>query len=250
MTVKTVGSGDHVVVCLHGWFGSADGWGFWPEVADPDRYTWVFPEMRGYGARRGESGDYTMREYATDALAVLDDLGADRFSIIGHSMGGKAAASLLAQAGGRVRALIGISPVPPAPVPLDEAGHGLFFGAPESDDNRRAIIDFTTGNRNSGHWLDGMVAFSRANSTVEAFTGAVNSWVGDDYTAEIGRPDTPILCIAGEHDPALSAAVMEQSWCQLYPEVTVTELPSAGHYAMHESPVWLATVIEAFLADK
>ena len=56
MTVKTVGSGDHVVVCLHGWFGSADGWGFWPEVADPDRYTWVFPEMRGYGARLKFSG--------------------------------------------------------------------------------------------------------------------------------------------------------------------------------------------------
>ncbi|MQA63954.1 MAG: alpha/beta hydrolase, partial [Actinophytocola sp.] len=141
--VKRVGTGQHAVICLHGWFGSADGWGYWPEVADGWAYSWWFPEMRGYGARKDETGDYTMKEYAADALAFAD---AD--------------------------------------------GEGLFFGAPEKDENRRAIIDFTTGNRNSGHWLDAMVAFSRANSTEEAFAGAVRSWVRDDYLADVGKPET------------------------------------------------------------
>ena len=163
--VKSVGSGDHAVVCLHGWFGSADGWGFLPDVVDRARFTYWFPEMRGYGARRDEVGDYSMKEYAADALAMADEIGLDRFSVVGHSMGGKAAASLLAQAPDRVRALVGVNPVAPAPVPLDEDGRGLFFGAPESDDNRRAIIDFTTGGRNSAAWVDDMVAFSRAGST-------------------------------------------------------------------------------------
>ena len=248
--VKSVGEGDHAVVCLHGWFGSADGWGYLPEVVDRSRFTYVFPEMRGYGERRDETGEYTMREYATDALAVADGLGLDRFSVVGHSMGGKAAASLLAQAGDRVRALVGISPVPPAPVPLDEDGRDLFFGAPEHDRNRRAIIDLTTGGRSSGAWLDDMVAFSRSASTEEASAGAVRSWVGDDYLAEVGRPDTPIACIVGETDPAMSADVMRQSWMQIYPNVTLVELASCGHYPMHEAPVWLATQVEAFLSDK
>lgn len=248
--VKSVGHGDHAVVCLHGWFGSADGWGFLPEVVDRERFTYWFPEMRGYGARRGESGEYTMREYAADALAMADDLGLDRFSVVGHSMGGKAAASLLGQAPDRVRSLVGVAPVAPAPVPLDEDGQGLFFGAPESDENRRAIIDFTTGGRNSDVWLTDMVAFSRAASTQEAFTGAVRSWVRDDYLDEVGRPETPIACLVGENDPALSAEVMKQSWMQIYPNVTLVELAGCGHYPMHEVPVWLATQIEAFLSDK
>jgi len=248
--VKSVGEGDHAVVCLHGWFGSADGWGYLPEVVDRSRFTYVFPEMRGYGERRDETGEYTMREYATDALAVADGLGLDRFSVVGHSMGGKAAASLLAQAGDRVRALVGISPVPPAPVPLDEDGRDLFFGAPEHDRNRRAIIDLTTGGRSSGAWLDDMVAFSRSASTEAATAGAVRSWVGDDYLAEVGRPETPIACIVGETDPAMSADVMRQSWMQIYPNVTLVELASCGHYPMHEAPVWLATQVEAFLSDK
>ncbi len=248
--VKSIGTGDHAVVCLHGWFGSADGWGYLPEVVDRDRFTYWFPEMRGYGARRGETGEYTMREYAADALALADEIGLDRFSVVGHSMGGKAAASLLAQAPERVRALVGIAPVAPAPVPLDEDGRSLFFGAPESDDNRRAIIDFTTGSRNSASWVDAMVAFSRAASTQEAFAGAVRSWVSDDYLAEVGSPEVPIACLVGENDPALSVEVMKQSWMQIYPDVTLVELEACGHYPMFEAPVWLATQIEGFLADK
>lgn len=248
--VKSIGSGEHAVLCLHGWFGSADGWGYLPEVADRSRFTYYFLEMRGYGARQAESGEYTMKEYAADALAKADELGLDRFSVVGHSMGGKAAASLLAQAPDRVRALVGVTPVAPAPVPLDEESRALFFGAPESDANRRAIIDFTTGSRNSAAWLDDMVAFSRANSTQDAVAGAVASWVDDDYLAEVGSPSTPIACIVGENDPALSAEVMKQSWMQIYPDVTLVELESCGHYPMQESPVWLATQIEAFLADK
>ena len=249
-TVKSVGSGDHQVLCLHGWFGSADGWGYLPEVVDRERFTYWFPEMRGYGGRRDESGEYTMKEYASDAVAAADELGLERFSVLGHSMGGKAAAALLAQAPERVRALVGVAPEAPAPVPLDEEGQALFFGAPESDDNRRAIIDLTTGNRHSRAWIDAMVRHSRESSTVEAFTGAVRSWVNDDYLEEVGRPETPIACFAGETDPALSAEVMRQSWMQIYPNVTLVEMPSAGHYPMHETPVGLATRIEAFLSDK
>lgn len=251
LMVRKVGSGEHHVLCLHGWFGSGGGWGYWPEVADRSRYTWWFPDMRGYGERMAESGDFTMREYAADALALADDEGLDRFSIVGHSMGGKAGASLLAQAGPqRVRALVGISPVAPAPAPMDAEGEALFFGAPDKDENRRAIIDFTTGGRNSPAWVDDMVAFSRTHSTPEAFKGAVQSWVRDDYLAEVGRPETPVAVIVGEHDPALSAEAMRQSWLQIYPNAELIELPACGHYAMHEAPVVLATYVEKFLADK
>jgi pimeloyl-ACP methyl ester carboxylesterase len=246
--VKKVGDGEQAVLCLHGWFGSGSGWGYLPEVVDRHAYTWWFPEMRGYGERRAEAGQFTMSEYAADALAFADAQGLDTFSVVGHSMGGKAGAALLGLAPTRVRALVGVSPVPPPPVPLDDDGRALFFGAPENDANRRAIIDITTGNRNAGHWLDDMVAFSRDASTVAAFTGAVTSWIGDDCLGDSDRPNTPIACIAGEHDQILSAEAMRQSWEQLYPNVTVIELPACGHYAMYETPVALATQIEEFLA--
>jgi len=247
-SMRRVGNGDHAVICLHGWFGSAEGWGYLPEVADLQAFTYYFPELRGYGARAREAGEYTMEEYAADALAAADAAGLHNFSVVGHSMGGKAAAALLIQAPERVRALVGVSPVAPAPVPMDEDSQGLFFGADDDHGKRKAILDFTTGNRLSSAWLDTMVKHSVDNSTVAAFAAAVRSWANDDYTDRLGTPQTPILVIAGEHDPALSADVMRQSWLQLYPNVELVELAACGHYAMYEAPVALVTQIEAFLA--
>jgi hypothetical protein len=35
----TVGSGDHHVLAIHGWFGSARGWGSFPQFIDGSAYT-------------------------------------------------------------------------------------------------------------------------------------------------------------------------------------------------------------------
>ena len=80
----TVGSGDHHVLALHGWFGSARGWGSLPDYLDRSRFTYVFMDLRGYGERQQVSGDFTMAEAAADALVLADELGWDRFSVIGH----------------------------------------------------------------------------------------------------------------------------------------------------------------------
>jgi pimeloyl-ACP methyl ester carboxylesterase len=56
-----------------------------------------------------------------------------------------------------------------------------------------------------------------------------------------------VKVIVGEHDPALSAAVMEQTWLAFYPNAELEVLANAGHYPMFETPVALATSIEEFL---
>ncbi len=52
----TVGSGDHHVLAVHGWFGSSRGWGSLPDYLDPSAYTYVFMDLRGYGDRPGRPG--------------------------------------------------------------------------------------------------------------------------------------------------------------------------------------------------
>lgn len=247
--IRTLGSGDHVVLCLHGWYGSADGWGLLPDVADTQAFTWVFPDIRGYGARRGQTGAFTMEEVAGDAVWVADALGADRFSVLGHSMGGKAAAWLQHIASDRVRALVGVNPVPPAPTPLDEQGHALFFGAADDPAKRRAIIDITTGGRHRDAWLDQMVGFSTSTSDRDAFAGYAESWINGDFHDTLGAPEVPTLVVVGETDPAISAEVAEQTWLQWYPNAALVSLPECGHYPMFEAPLALLDVVEPFLHE-
>jgi pimeloyl-ACP methyl ester carboxylesterase len=58
----------------------------------------------------------------------------------------------------------------------------------------------------------------------------------------------PALAIVGEHDPALGEATMKSTWLTHYPNARLEVLANAGHYAMNETPVCLATVLEEFLS--
>ncbi|MDQ2815614.1 MAG: alpha/beta hydrolase [Actinomycetota bacterium] len=247
----TIGSGDHHVLAVHGWFGSARGWGSLPDYLDRSAFTYVFMDMRGYGERQQVSGDFTMAEAAADALVLADELGWDRFSVIGHSMGGKAAHQILLQAPGRVRKLVGLNAVPATAVPMDEDGWALFSGAAEQPGNRAAIIDFTTGNKLTKTFIDQVVQHSLEHSDVEAFGAYLRSWAQDDFSGPL-KPDhrTPVKLIVGVNDPALSADVMEQTWGVFFPDAELTILPAAGHYPMFECPVVLATSIEEFLGQQ
>ena len=244
----TIGSGDHHVLAVHGWFGSARGWGSLPDFLDPAAYTYVFMDLRGYGDRKGVAGEFTMEEAAADAIALADELGWDRFSVIGHAMGAKVAHQVLLQAPERVAKLVGLNPVPASAVPMDAQRWELFSGAAANPGNRAAIIDFTTGNKLTPTFINHVVRHSLENSTVDAFAAYLQAWARSDFSGKV-QPDsrTPVKLIVGVNDPALSADVMEQTWLVFFPEAEMTILPDAGHYPMFESPVSLATSIEEFL---
>lgn len=243
----TVGSGDHHVLALHGWFGSARGWGLLPEYLDGSAYTYVFMDLRGYGGRQQVTGDFTMEEAAADAVALADELGWDRFSLVGHSMSGQAIQHVLLQAPGRVRRLVGLNAVPATGIPFDEQGWALFSGAAASPGNRAAIINFTTGSRLTGSFIDHVVQHSLDHSSVEAFGAYLQSWAKTDFSAQVQGNQAAVKLIVGEHDPALSAEVMEQTWLAFYPHAELEVVPNAGHYPMFETPAALAMSIEEFL---
>ncbi len=244
---RTVGRGPHHVFVLHGWFGSSDGWGLFPTYLDQERFTYHFTDNRGYGRRKAETGSYTLDEVAGDVLALADEVGAETFSLIGHSMGGVEVLRVLATAPDRVRKLVAITPVGASPTPLDEAGRALFYGAPDQRDNRFGIVNFTTGSRNTPIWVNSIVDWSLEHSTRDAFAGALQAWANADFLDEVKGNDTPILVLPGEHDPALGPATVEQTYAPHFPNCTITVIANAGHYPMFEAPVNLATVIEQFL---
>jgi len=244
----SIGSGEHHVLAVHGWFGSSRGWGSLPEYLDRSGYTYAFMDLRGYGGRKHVTGEFTIAEAAADTVALADELGWDQFSVIGHSMGGKIAHQVLLQAPDRVRKLVGLNPVPATAVPMDEQGWALFSGAAANAGNRAAIIDLVTGSKLTKTFINQVVRHSEENSTVEAFAAYLLAWAKTDFSDQVKTDaSTPVKVIVGVNDPAMSADVMEQTWLAFFPNGEMTILPDAGHYPMFESPVSLATSIEEFL---
>ncbi|WP_068256758.1 alpha/beta fold hydrolase [Janibacter corallicola] len=250
MTIKhtLVGNGPTKVITVHGWFGGEDGWGLLPDLVDADAYTFAFFDLRGYGVRADVETEHSLDEVAEDVFALADQLGWDRFALVGHSMGGAMVLRALCRDPERITAVVGVSPVPASGVPLDADSQALFDGAAQDPANRYAIIDFTTGNRQPKSWIEDMVAYSEQHSRPEAVAGYLTSWTGADFVSELPTTRVPVHAVVGEHDPALGEGTMRATWLEQLPGCDLTVIPNAGHYAMFEAPVSLIGAIDATLA--
>ena len=244
---KSLGGGDHKVLMLHGWFGDETSFAPMQDALSPGEFTYAIMAYRGYGASRQQRGEYSMAEISADALDLADALEWDTFSLVGHSMGGMAAQRILADAPQRVQKIVAVAPVPASGVPFDPETWMLFDGAAKSLDNRRAIIDFSTGGRLSRSWIDRIARHSAENATVEAFAAYLHSWAKTDFSAAIRGIQIPVKVIIGAHDQAITAETMQATYLASYPNAELEVMANAGHYPMNETPVALATSIEAFL---
>ncbi|MET8453368.1 alpha/beta fold hydrolase [Streptomyces sp. NPDC005209] len=243
------GAGAHKVFAVHGWFADRTAYAAVLPDLDRETFTYALVDLRGYGQARDAVGAYTTGEAALDLVELADRLGWDRFSVVGHSMGGAVAQRLLAVAPHRLRRIVGVSPVPASGLPLPGEQWELFADAAYRPENRRAIIDFTTGGRRPAAWLDRMVATSLERSDSKAFRAWLDSWAEDDFRADVEGCVVPALAVAGELDPALSPALVQETWMCWYPRAQLHRLAGAGHYAMDETPLELISVVEDFLRD-
>ena len=99
--MEQVGDGDDVLFIA----GLADEGSCWAGQAAglSDRYRVTVFENRGVGRSSTPGGPYHIVDFATDTVALMDELGIERAHVVGSSMGGAIAEELTLRAPGRVR---------------------------------------------------------------------------------------------------------------------------------------------------
>jgi len=121
MTIGHVvhGRGPVRAVVIHGWF--YDWHVFEPMLPalDPAVFSLAFMDCRGYGSSRAMTGAFDIDTIAADALELASHLGWERFAVVGHSMGGKAALRVAANAPHRVTRILALTPVWAGAAPFD-----------------------------------------------------------------------------------------------------------------------------------
>lgn len=105
VAVLSAGEGDPVVF-FHG-AGTATGFDVLLPIAANHRL--IIPIHPGFGTSGGPACE-SIEQLAEHKLALLDTLGVDRFSLVGHSMGGWTAAVLARRAPERVKRLVLAAP--------------------------------------------------------------------------------------------------------------------------------------------
>lgn len=109
LKVETLGAGPPVVV-LHGLFGAGRNW-ITVARALADRYRFHLVDLRNHGASP-HTATMTYLDMASDVRQLITQLALDEFTLVGHSMGGKAGMTLALTDARGLRRLISVDIAP------------------------------------------------------------------------------------------------------------------------------------------
>ncbi len=106
------GSGEDVVLCLHGW---PQHWYEWRHLmpALADRHRVIALDLRGFGWSEAPADGYEKENLADDVLGVLDELGIERVKLVGHDWGGWIGFLLCLKAPERFERYLALNILPP-----------------------------------------------------------------------------------------------------------------------------------------
>lgn len=228
------------VLVLHGWGASIDavgsilnGLGATLDV--------IAVDLPGHGETATPPIAWTTADYARWTLALLDQLGVERCSIVAHSFGGRVTLQLMDQQPGRFARIVitggaGLRPrrKPKYYVRVGIAKFGKFVGRFGGPLGRR--------------WQDRMrrrVASEDWLNASEEIRGTLRNVLGEDLRPLLPGVTVPTLLLWGTHDedaPLWMAKVMAEEM----PDAALVEL-DGGHFAYAERAAEFNTIAAHFL---
>jgi 3-oxoadipate enol-lactonase len=246
----TFGSGPIRVIALHDWSCDHTSWDTVLPYLTPDQFTYIFADLRGYGASRGIAGSHNLDEAAADVIALADRLGWAQFSLVGHSMTGLVVQQVAQMIPERVLRVVAITPAGPTSMGLDDEAIGFFRSiALANDEGRFVTVTSLWGTRLSTTWTRYKLHRWRVTADPAAAADYVRMWGNTDISEKVRGLATRMLIIGAELDaPPFHADALEASMLPFYPNAKVVTLSECGHYPMQEQPPALATLIEQFLS--
>lgn len=253
------------LLLLHGFPQSAACWRrVQPALADAGLRT-VAPDLRGYSpdARPLDPEDYRIEELVGDVIGIADELGFERFHLVGHDWGGALAWYVAGAHGERISALTVLStPHPRAFSIARQAGPSA-----DGDDQRKKssyMDDFRTDGFEDVLLADdrallrlmvegaGMDAESAEHAlarftTRDEMVGALNWYRGADPTdaSTMGSITVPTLYIWSTDDIALGRTAAEATGDQVEGPYEFVVLDGVTHWIPEEAA---NEVVERLLA--
>jgi pimeloyl-ACP methyl ester carboxylesterase len=243
--VRAGDPGGKPILFLHGW---PDSWFSFSRVLSllPKNLSTVAVDQRGFGdSDRPESG-YAIRDLADDAVALLDTLGIERATLVGHSYGSFVARQVALARPERVDALVligtGFSTSNPVMRELQDSLRGL--PDPITESFARAFQQSTVYHPVPADFFDRIVAESLKLPS-RLWRVLIDSLLAYDDTRQLPDIQAPTLLLWGDHDALFSREDQDRFTAAL-PSAQLKVYPETGHCPNWERPADVAADINRF----
>ena len=216
----------------------------WSETIRVLRY-----DQRGHGGSEVPPGPYSIEGLGRDFVSLLDELGIERVSFCGLSLGGATAMWLAANAPERINCLVlGCT--------------SARFGDPDGWLERAAIVRakgleaiadtvlerwFTPGLVRERPEVPPRFRELLVTTPQEGYAGCCEALAGWDFRDELGQIEAPTLVIVGSEDTA-APADHGRLIAGRIPKARLAVLPGAAHLANVEQAVAFSSLVTEHLA--
>ena len=241
----TAGEGP-LVVLLHGF---PDFWYTWRQQmpALARHFKVVAVDLRGYNKSDQPEGveNYSIEKLVADVKAVIDHMGAEKATIVGHDWGGFIAWSFAMQHPDQIERLVILNLPHPngllrelATNPEQQRASGyarefqqpqagkaltpqlLTFWVKDAEARQKYVEAFERSS------LEGMLNYYKANYPTEPY---------EQSTRELPKVTCPVLMFHGLKDTALLPGALNDTWQWIDNELTLITLPDAGHFVQQDA---------------
>lgn len=237
------------VLALHGITGHGARWR--PLADAVPELRWIGVDLRGHG-RSPWSPPWGIEQHVNDVLAVLDRLGIDDATVVGHSFGGAIAVHLARVAPERVERLVLLDPA------IGLNPDDLLESAEEARADE-SFPDVAAARKDCAERWEGI-----ADEIVDAEVAAHLAHLGDRWEwrfcrsavvtawAEMARPalpppaGTPTLILPAGRADVVAPVFLDRCRAELGPALAVVEV-DAGHMLFLERTAEVAAHVRAFV---
>lgn len=265
-----------LVICLHGFPDHALSWTRLVEQLSQAGYRAVAPAMRGYWpGGRAPDGSYQSWATGGDAVALIDALGAEKATVIGHDWGASAAYAAANLAPDRIDKLITMA-VPYGPqlgtaMMLDgdqqrRSWYMFFFQTPIAT-MAASANDFALIDRLWAEWSPGYTLPDQDRAALKAmfaqpgvleetlgyyrqlFGVSKPEW-GDQAAKAAGLISVPTLYLHGRQDGCIGVNLVDGMEAQFTAGLRTVVVENAGHFLHLEQPERFGAEVLSFLKGR
>ena len=245
------GEGQPLII-LHGLFGMLQNWGAQTKAL-ADQFQVISVDLRNHG-RSAHADTISYALMAADLRQLIADLGLHNVTMLGHSMGGKAAMQLACEADSPIRRLI-VADIAPVSYPNH---HSNVFAGLKSVDLQALKSRQEADRILAAHIEEASVrAFLLTNlyRDGDRFAWRMNLDALDQQYSEISRaPELqhpfsgPTLFIKGGNSDYIVPAY-QQEILRWFPNAGYKIIAGTGHWPHAEKPELFTGLVRRFLSD-
>ena len=247
------------MVLVHGLRGHRHSWDDFSSLVCKDFHVMAL-DQRG----RGESdwapdGDYSTDAYVADLAGFSEALGLNKFTLVGHSMGGRNSMTFGGKYPEKLEKLVVVDVGPEA----DPRGGARItqeiINVPEEFDSFEAVVEYM--NKQNRFASDRVMRRRLTYATKELPNGKIGwrydlairearrqgiSSPQEDLWPVLSRITCPTLVVRGAETDLLTLEVA-QKMVETFADGQLVEIPSAGHMVFEDNPDDFNTAVTRFL---